>query len=274
MDHWWQPLILGIVEGLTEYLPVSSTAHILLAQRLLGIEQNEASDAYAVVIQAGAILAVLGIYSRRVWEMLQGLAGKNPAGLRLAIQIIVAFLPAAIIGVLFNKKIKEHLFHLWPICGAWFIGGLVILAFAAWMRRNPSRGRSIAALTIRGAFVIGLLQCLGMIPGTSRSLVTILGGLIVGLNMAAALEFSFLLGLVTLTAATVHDGYKHGHAMMAAYDPSQMAIGCAAAAVAAFVAVKWMILYLQRNGLAVFGWYRIALAIVVAGLILSEKLVI
>jgi undecaprenyl-diphosphatase len=269
---WWQSLILGVVEGLTEYLPVSSTAHILLAQRLLGIEQNEASDAYAVVIQAGAILAVLGIYSRRVWEMLLGLAGKNPSGLRLAIQIIVAFLPAAIIGVLFNKTIKEHLFHLWPICGAWFIGGLVIFAFGAWMRRNPNRGRTIAELSIQGAVVIGLLQCLGMIPGTSRSLVTILGGLIVGLNMTAALEFSFLLGLVTLSAATVHDGYKHGHAMMAAYDPSVFAIGFAGAAVAAFIAVKWMITYLQRHGLAVFGWYRIALAIVVAALLYSGRI--
>jgi undecaprenyl-diphosphatase len=269
MMTWLQALILGIVEGLTEYLPVSSTAHLLLAQRAMGIEQTEAADAYAIVIQAGAIVAVLGIYARRVWDMLQGIAGHNPAGLRLAIQIIVAFLPAAIIGLLFNKKIKEHLFHLWPICGAWFIGGLVILAFAAWLRRRPSAGRSIAELSLQGAIVIGILQCLGMLPGTSRSLVTILGGLIVGLNMAAALEFSFLLGLVTLTAATVHDAYKHGGAMMKAYDPVVFAVGFVAATVAAFVAVKWMIAYLQRNGLAIFGWYRIGLALVIAGLIFT-----
>jgi undecaprenyl-diphosphatase len=272
MMTWLQALILGIVEGLTEYLPVSSTAHILLAQRALGIEQSEAADAYAIVIQAGAILAVLGIYARRVWEMIQGLVGRNPAGLRLAIQVVVAFLPAAILGVLFNKKIKEHLFHLWPICGAWLIGGLVILVFAAWMRRRPNKGTSISDLSLAGAVVIGLLQCLGMIPGTSRSLVTILGGLIVGLNMAAALEFSFLLGLVTLTAATVHDGYKHGSAMLHEYEPLQMALGFLAAAFAAFVAVKWMILYLQRHGLAVFGWYRIALAGVVAWLLYSGRL--
>jgi undecaprenyl-diphosphatase len=272
MDHWWQALIIGIVEGLTEYLPVSSTAHILLTQRALGIPQNEASDAYAIVIQAGAILAVLGIYSRRVWEMLQGLVGRNPAGLRLSIQIIVAFVPAAVLGLLFEKKIKDHLFHLWPICGAWFIGGLVILAFAAWMRRDTNRGRSLTELSIQGAVVIGLLQCLGMIPGTSRSLVTILGGLIVGLDMVAALEFSFLLGLVTLTAATLYSGYKHGHAMFAEYDSTQMAIGFSAAAIAAFVAVKWMIAYLQRHGLAIFGWYRIALAIVIAGLLYSGRI--
>src|SRR5439155_5006444 len=199
-------------------------------------------------------------------------AGKNAAGLRLAMQIIVAFLPAAIIGVLFNKQIKEHLFNLRSITAAWFVGGLVILAFAAWMRRRPSLGRGISDLSLAGAVVIGLLQCLGMIPGTSRSLVTILGGLIVGLNLVAALEFSFLLGLVTLTAATVHDGYKHGAAMLHVYDPAVFGIGFIAAAVAAFVAVKWMILYLQRHGLAVFGWYRIGLAAVVAALLYTGRL--
>lgn len=267
---WLQALILGIVEGVTEYLPVSSTAHLLLTQRALGIEQNEASDAFAICIQAGAIVAVLGIYARRVWEMLQGLAGRNPAGLKLAIQIVVAFLPAAVIGLLLNKKIKEHLFHLWPICIAWFTGGLVILAFAAWMRRRPNSRYGLSELTMIGALAIGLLQCLGMIPGTSRSLVTILGGLLVGLNMAAALEFSFLLGLVTLTAATMHDGYKHGAAMMATYEPITLAIGFAGAAVAAFVAVKALIAFLQRGGLAFFGWYRIVLAIGVAAWLMAN----
>src|SRR5205823_11618928 len=132
--------------GLTEYLPVSSTAHLLLAQRTMGIEKGEAADAYAIVIQAGAILAVLSIYARRVWEMIQGVLGRNPSGLRLAIQIIVAFLPAALLGLLFEKKIKDSLFHLWPICWAWFIGGLVILAFAVWMRRRPNSGQTLVEL--------------------------------------------------------------------------------------------------------------------------------
>jgi undecaprenyl-diphosphatase len=270
--EWWQAAVIGVVEGLTEYLPVSSTAHILLTQRALGIPQSDAADAYAVCVQAGAILAVLGIYARRVAQMVRGLFGKDPEGLRLAVNVVVAFLPAMVFGLLLNRKIKEHLFHLWPICGAWFVGGVIILAFAYWMRRRGSGGRTVVELTVGGALVIGLLQCLGMIPGTSRSLVTILGGLLVGLSMEAALEFSFLLGLVTLTAATVHDGYKHGPAMLHDYDPVTMAVGFVAAALAAWAAVEWMLHYLRRRGLAVFGYYRIALAVVVAALLWTGKL--
>jgi undecaprenyl-diphosphatase len=199
--------------------------------------------------------------------MLQGLAGRNPEGLRLAVNIVVAFLPAMVFGLLLNKRIKEHLFHLGPICVAWFVGGVVILAFAYGMRRRLTAGKGVTDLSAAGALAIGLLQCLGMIPGTSRSLVTILGGLLVGLSMEAALEFSFLLGLVTLTAATVHDAYKHGAAMRGAYDSLAMAVGFAAAALAAAAAVTWMLHYLRRRGLAVFGYYRIALALVVAALL-------
>jgi undecaprenyl-diphosphatase len=267
---WWQAALIGIVEGLTEYLPVSSTAHILLTQRALGIDQSEAADAYAICVQAGAILAVLGIYARRVGQMIRGVFSKDPEGLRLATNIIIAFLPAAVLGLLFNKTIKEHLFALWPICAAWFIGGVVILAFAYGIRRRGTM--SVIDLSLRAALLIGLMQCLGMIPGTSRSLVTILGGLLVGLSMEAALEFSFLLGLVTLTAATVHDGYKHGPAMLHAYDPMTMAIGFVAAAIAAAMAVQWMLHYLRRRGLAVFGYYRIVLAIVVAALLYTGRL--
>lgn len=267
---WFDALILGIVEGLTEYLPVSSTGHLLLAQRLLGIPDDEASKAFAIVIQAGAIIAVLGIYTRRVGEMVQGLAGRNPAGLKLAMQIIVAFLPAAVIGLAFESKIKKHLFGLWPICWAWLIGGLVILAFSA--KQKHEGGKSIGGLTLGGAFAIGLAQCVAMIPGTSRSLVTILGGLLIGLNVAAALEFSFLLGLVTLTAATAYDTIKHGAAIRAAYDPAAIAIGFAAAAGAAFVAVKGMIAYVQSRGLAVFGWYRIVLALAIGALLWTGRL--
>jgi undecaprenyl-diphosphatase len=269
---WLQAVIIGVVEGLTEYLPVSSTAHILLTQRLLGVEQNDAADAYAVCVQAGAILAVLGIYARRVWQMLRGLAGRDLDGLRLAVNIVIAFLPAAVFGLLLNKRIKEHLFHLWPICWAWLVGGIVILVFASMTRRRIGAGHGVMELSTGGALAIGLLQCLGMIPGTSRSLVTILGGLLVGLSMEAALEFSFLLGLVTLTAATVHDGYKHGSAMLHAYDPMTMAVGFGAAWLAAWVAIEWMLHYLRRHGLAVFGYYRILLAVTVAALLWTGRI--
>src|SRR5262249_8439899 len=145
---WLQAAIIGVVEGLTEYLPVSSTAHILLTQRALGIPESEAADAYAVCVQAGAILAVLGIYAHRVRQMIRGLLGKDPEGLRLAINIVVAFLPAAIIGLLFNKKIKEHLFHLEPICWAWFIGGVAILVFAWATRSRHGAGKGVFQLSV------------------------------------------------------------------------------------------------------------------------------
>lgn len=268
---WLQALILGVVEGLTEYLPVSSTAHLILTQRALGIENDTAAKAYAICIQAGAILAVLGIFARRVGQMLRGLAGQDPPGLKLALQLLVAFLPAAVTGLLFEKKIEHYLFGLWPVVAAWFVGGLAILAvvYSPRLGREAAGqgGRAIEQLTWGGALGIGLMQCLGMWPGTSRSLVTILGGLLVGLGMEAALEFSFLLGLITLTAATGYKAVKDGPAMLQQYSPQTILIGLAAAAVSAAVAVGWMLRYLRRGGLALFGYYRIALAIVVAALL-------
>jgi undecaprenyl-diphosphatase len=269
---WWQAIILGIVEGLTEYLPVSSTGHLILAQRALGIEQSEAADAYAVCIQAGAIVAVLGLYFRRVRQMALGLAGRDPQGRRLAVNLVVGFLPAAVLGVLLAKTIKAYLFGLWPVVAAWLVGGLVILAVANWPRRGmspPGGGRDLPELKVTGALVIGLFQCLGMWPGTSRSLVTILGGLAVGLSVEAAVEFSFLLGVVTLLAATAHDGYRYGPAMLHAYPWWVLALGFVAAAASAAVAVAWMVAYLRRRSLAVFGYYRVQLAVVVTMLLLQ-----
>src|SRR5206468_3974472 len=134
--EWWQAVVLGVVEGVTEYLPISSTGHLILAQRAMGIEESEAADAYAVCIQAGAILAVLGLYARRVSEMCLGLVGRNPEGLRLFVKLFVAFLPAAVIGLLLSKTIKVHLFGSKPVVGAWFVGGVVILVVA----RPPKPG--------------------------------------------------------------------------------------------------------------------------------------
>ena len=239
---WWQALILGIVEGITEYLPISSTGHLLLTQRLMGIPQNDASDAFAITIQGGAIVAVLLIYWKRVEGMLLGVIGKNREGLLLARNIIIAFLPAVVLGLLLNKKIKELLFHPWPITTAVFVGGVAILA-VAWFRRNAQPGTrapglSLTQLTPLMALFIGAMQCVAMWPGTSRSLMTIVAGLLAGLSMAAAVEFAFLLGLLTLTAATFKDGYEHGALMLKTYGPGSIAIGFIAAWISAMIAVS------------------------------------
>ncbi|MFC1759108.1 undecaprenyl-diphosphate phosphatase [Planctomycetota bacterium] len=268
---WWQSVVLGIVEGLTEYLPVSSTAHLLLAQRAMGIPESEASNAYAICIQAGAIVAVLGIYFSQVKNMIAGVLGKvrigdgNEEGFRLARNIVVAFLPAAVIGVLFNSKIEELLFGLGPVVAAWFVGGLAIL-IVTQIRRSKSEsntGSSLALLTWKAALTIGFIQCIAMWPGTSRSLVTIVGGIIVGLSLTAAVEFSFLLGVVTLLAATVYESLDSGPVMIAAYSPFAILIGCLAAWISAVLAVKWMLAYLKKRDMAIFGYYRVILAIVV-----------
>jgi len=268
--------ILGLVEGLTEYLPVSSTGHLLVTQRLLGIDSSNSADAFAICIQAGAILAVLGLYRGRVAQMTSGLFGGDAVGRRLAICIVTAFLPAAVIGLLLEKPIKKYLFGgeawgLWPVVAAWFVGGIAILAVSAWRRRrddSPRAGVDLEHLTVRMALVVGFIQCVAMWPGVSRSLLTIVGGLLVGLSIPAAVEFSFLLGVVTLTAATAYDGLKHGQEMLANYGVVPLLVGFGAAWLSAVLAVKWMVGYLKSHGLEIFGWYRIAAALVVAAWLL------
>jgi len=254
-----QALILGLVEGITEYLPVSSTGHLLITQRLLGIEASETANAYAIAIQAGAILAVLGLYRQRVGQMLVGLVGRDAAGLNLTLCVVAAFLPAAVIGILFDKRIEAVLFGVKPIIIAWVAGALVILALSRWIKQHRT-GRPLEQLQWQHAVIIGLLQCIAMWPGTSRSLVTILGGLAVGLSMSAAVEFSFLLGLLTLTAATAYKSLKMGPGMIDAYGWTAVLAGFAAAALSAFASVKWMVGWLNRHGLAVFAWWRLAAA--------------
>ena len=277
-----QALVLGVVEGVTEYLPVSSTGHLLLAQRAMGIgggakesgregaRRKEASDAYAICIQGGAILAVLFLYARRVRGMALGLLGRDPAGLQLAFRVAMAFLPAAILGLMLEGWIKSHLFGPWPVVAAWFAGGAGILGIARWMRgMGLHSGDSLEAMTWRMAIVVGLIQCVAMWPGVSRSLATIVGGLMVGLSLPAAVEFSFLLGVVTLGAATGYDAIKHGQAMLEAFDALPMAMGCAAAFLSAVLAVKWMVDYLNRHGLEIFGYYRMGVALIAAALLLA-----
>ena len=279
--NWWQSVVLGIVEGLTEYLPVSSTAHLLLAQRAMGITESEASNAYAICIQAGAIVAVLGIYFPQVKNMISGILGKagigqgNEDGFVLARNIIVAFLPAAVIGILFNDKIEELLFGLKPIVAAWFVGGLAILVVTQ-LRRSKSESKAgslLTSLTWQAALTIGFIQCIAMWPGTSRSLVTIVGGMLVGLSLTAAVEFSFLLGVVTLLAATAYESLDSGPVMIEAYSPFTILLGCAAAWLSAVFAVKWMLAYLKKRDMAIFGYYRVGLAVVV-GVMLYRGMIV
>jgi undecaprenyl-diphosphatase len=206
--------VLGVVEGLTEYLPVSSTGHLYLATRLLGIGGTPgaaaASNAYVIAIQIGAILAVNWLYPQRIASMLRGCLGLDRHGLALAQGIMIAFFPAAVIGLIFGEAVKERLFGIWPITWAWLLGGIAILLVSRWVHGHSGRGGDLGGLTFGGAFVIGMLQCIAMWPGVSRSLVTILGGVLVGLSVQAAVEFSFLLGLVTLGAATCYEILREG----------------------------------------------------------------
>jgi len=269
--NWWQALLLGVTEGITEYLPVSSTGHLLLVQRLLGIGHGEAADAFAICIQAGAIVAVLGLYRGRIGEIVKGVLGKSEGGRRLAVNLVAAFIPAIVIGLLLQKPIKKYLFgDLWPVVAAWFVGGVAILAVNTYRRRRQESDAprfELEALPLRSALIIGVSQCLAMWPGTSRSLVTIVAGILVGLRMRAAVEFSFLLGVLTLSAATAYDGLKHGKVMLASYGAGSLALGFIVAWISAVVAVKWMVSYLNRHGFSLFGYYRIGLALLAAAAI-------
>jgi len=282
-----QAVILGIVEGLTEYLPVSSTGHLLLAEKIMKIgedptlsagqqeREKEAADAYTICIQAGAIIAVLGLYFQRVLQMFRGLTGSDPLGRKLLINVAAGFLPAAVIGLLFNKIIKAYLFGPWPVVAAWLVGGIAILAVSFQRRRNKhttSQSGSMDDLNWKMALIIGFAQCIAMWPGVSRSLVTIVGGVLVGLSLPAAVEYSFLLGVVTLGAATGYDGLKHGQVMVQTFDPHALAIGLFFAFIAAVLSVKWMVSYLNRHGLAIFGYYRVGLALV-AGVLLAGNFI-
>ncbi|MDR1498597.1 MAG: undecaprenyl-diphosphate phosphatase [Puniceicoccales bacterium] len=279
-------VILGTVEGLTEYLPVSSTGHLILANEFLGLKNSAASpspsgenkvpsslesaaDAYVIVIQFGAILAVLFAYWGRVRGLVFGLfAGKRESFL-LTRNIVIAFLPAAFLGFLFNKHIEAVLFGVRPVIFALFTGALVMLGVEFWYRRRRIAGKEdgggegpeMHELTASRALGIGVAQCFALWPGMSRSMVTICGGYLAGLRPARATEFSFLLGLVTLTCASVYKTIGSGGKMLAAFDLGPLVAGIVTATFTSFFAVKWMVGWINRHGLSYFAWYRIVLAI-------------
>lgn len=281
-------IILGLVEGITEFLPVSSTGHLIIASSMLGLTKDPASkqavDAFNIVIQGGAILAVLGLYFPRVLTMLRGLLGKNRAGLRMLVNLVVAFLPAAILGPLLDDLIEEHLFKPAPVLAALALGGVWMI----WLGRRGIKasrhqgieGRSEAAslsidtMTWKHALAIGLFQCVAMWPGTSRSMMTIAGGTMLGLKPKEAAEFSFLLGLPTLGAACLYKlakNLEHAHDtgtpnLFEQLGAVNVVLGVLVAAVSAALAVRWLVAFLTRHGLGAFGWYRIGLAAALGGL--------
>ena len=277
---WWQAVVLGLVEGITEYLPVSSTGHLILASSLLHLdrpETKEALRAYLIFVQGGAILAVLGLYWPRVVQMTRGVLGRDADGLRLTRNVALAFVPAAVAGVLLNHMIKATLFSDWPVLGALAVGGLWMI----WLGGSGDHGHDdVAAIPWRTALGIGFFQTLALWPGVSRSMVTIAGGMLLGVHAVAAAEFSFLLGLPTLGAACVYDLVGNLHVAAETGHPSMFQqigaapalLGISVATLSAALAVRWLLSFLTRHGLAPFGWYRLALAAVVAALIVSGSL--
>ncbi len=269
-----QALVLGAVEGVTEFLPVSSTGHLLIAQRLMGmgrtVESKSAADSYAIVIQLGAILAVLLVSFGRVKSMVLGIVGRDRQGLRLFGNLVIAAAPAAVVGFLFEERIKQYLFSPWYIAAAWIVGGAFILA--AMRKKGSEGGLELEGLTWRKALIIGLVQCAALWPGVSRSLATMAAAMLLGLSVPAAVEFSFLLGLVTLGGATVFEGITKGPEIISMFGWLAPVVGLLAAGVTAFVAVKWMLSYLRKNSPLVFGWYRLGIGVFLAALILRGYL--
>lgn len=261
-------VLLGLVEGVTEWLPISSTGHLAVTQAILGIT-GDAADTYAIAIQAGAIVAVLWLYPARFLAMARGAVGRDPTGRCILVAILVAAAPAALVGLLLEDVIRARLFGPWPVVAAWFVGGVAILVLEGRRSVPPSVGAPMTTLGWRRALVIGAAQALALWPGVSRSLVTILAATALGLSPPAAVEFSFLLGFVTLGGATLYTAASSGGEVIAAFGLLTPLLGLVVAFIAAVAAMRWMVDYVSRRGLAVFGWYRIAVAAVTAGLLLA-----
>ncbi|HEY7496395.1 MAG TPA: undecaprenyl-diphosphate phosphatase [Candidatus Tectomicrobia bacterium] len=278
--QWWQALILGVVEGITEYLPVSSTGHLILTAWLMGFStspaQWQAAFTFNIVIQAGAIAAVLGLYRARIKQMVRGVRGHDVQGRRLVVHLLLAFFPAAVLGLLLNKTIERHLNGPWPVAVALFVGGVIMLAvgYNITLRRQASQGRELDDLDWRSALLIGGSQCFALWPGTSRSMVTIVVALLLGLRATAAAEFSFLLGVITLGAATAFKAVQGGSAMLRQFGMGPILLGVIAATVSAALAVAWLVGFLNRRGVTPFGWYRLVLAVLLAVLLWLQMLVL
>lgn len=251
-------LILGIVEGLTEFLPVSSTGHLILVGQLLGFNDDK-GKVFEIAIQFAAILAVVWEYRVRLAHTLISVRTETKS-MRLALNLVVAFLPAAILGFLFLKQIKAYLFNPMVVASAFIIGGLLILW--AERRQHVVHAESIDDMTWRDALKIGFAQALAMIPGTSRSGATIIGGLFFGLSRRAATEFSFFLAIPTMFAATLYDVYKHRD-LFSMDDMALFVVGGTVSFISAFFAVRGLIRFISRHDFTVFAWYRIIFGVMV-----------
>ena len=251
-------LLLGVVEGLTEFLPVSSTGHLILASSLLGFTGDKAK-LFAIAIQTGAMLAVVWHYRERISAVVTGF-GPDPVARRFALAVLVAFLPAAVLGVLFGGQIKAVLFRPVPVALAFIVGGVIIL----WVERRQRAWRvdSMDRLTLLDALKLGLAQAVALVPGTSRSGATIIGGMLFGLSRRTATEFSFFLAIPTLVGAGVYDTWKYRQLLSFA-DLPLFGVGLAAAFVSALVCVRWLIRYVATHDFIVFAWYRIVFGLAV-----------
>lgn len=285
-------VVLGLVEGITEFLPISSTGHLIIANRALGLDANAplrdplgsvvwyrppsdlhpegepltlklAADTYIIVIQLGAIAAVVLVFWHRLTGILRGLAGRHTPGLRLLRNILLAFFPVVLVGLVLDDWIEAHLFSVATVVAALVSGACLMLAAERWRRGHAATASSQkdpADLTPREAVQIGLMQCLALWPGMSRSMVTMVGGYFAGLSPARAAEFSFLVGLPVLGGAALYKGLKTGSAMMAIFGWPEMVLGGLVAALSAVLAVRFLIAYLSRYGLGIFAIYRVLLA--------------
>ncbi|MFH0133234.1 undecaprenyl-diphosphate phosphatase [Variovorax sp. EL159] len=251
--------VMGIVEGLTEFLPISSTGHLILAGSLLGFDDDKAK-VFDIAIQTGAIFAVILVYWQKIKSTVVALP-RQPKAQRLALNIFIGFLPAVVLGLLFGKAIKAHLFIPTVVASTFIIGGFIIL----WAEKRPPgsvRVEHVDDMTAWDALKVGLVQCFAMIPGTSRSGSTIIGGMLLGLSRQAATDFSFFLAIPTLIGAGVYSLYKE-RALLSVADIPLFAVGLVFSFVSAWLCVRWLLRYISTHNFIPFAWYRIAFGIVV-----------
>ncbi|WP_372706621.1 undecaprenyl-diphosphate phosphatase [Brevundimonas sp.] len=255
MPDWLAAIILGLVEGLTEFIPVSSTGHLLLAKQALGLG-DEPWDTFIVMIQLGAILAVVALYFQRLWGVLIRLPGKDPAARRFAISVLLAFIPSAILGLLFHDFIKEVLFNTTIVCVTLIIGGFALIALERWAPK--AREFDAMSFSWRTALGVGLFQCLSIIPGVSRSGATIVGGLLLGVDKKAAAEFSFFLAIPTMVGAFSLDFWT-SRDMLNGDVLGLIAIGFVVSFISGLFVVRMLVDFVGRHGFAPFAWWRIAI---------------